>query len=325
VKYATANGTALSGSDYTAIALTTLTFAPGETVKTFNIPILAATSPVNDETFRVTLSSPSSNATINNATATITIKEPLLSSVTRTLTETDNANLLLTGSSAINAIGNSKNNTLIGNVDINQLDGGLGNDTLDGGAGNDTLTGNQGNDLLLGNIGTDTVKESSNNNLILTNTELLHFGVGNEPINVIETDTLDSIEKAEITWGNNYNIFDGSGFTGTVQLNGCDGNDLLSGGISNDTLNGGESNDTLKGGNGNDSLTGGNGTDTLIESGDINFILTNTQLTGNGTDTLVTIEQAKLTGGISNNTLNATTFAGNVTLDGGEGNDTVIG
>jgi Ca2+-binding RTX toxin-like protein len=77
---------------------------------------------------------------------------------------------------------------------------------------------------------------------------------------------------------------------------------------------------------GDDSLNGGSGIDRLIESGDVNFTLTNTNLTGNGSDTLNSIESANLTGGTSNNILNASAFGlGSVTLNGNAGNDTLTG
>ena len=39
VKYATANVTATAPADYTAVPLTTLTFAPGQTSKTVNVAV----------------------------------------------------------------------------------------------------------------------------------------------------------------------------------------------------------------------------------------------------------------------------------------------
>jgi len=62
VKYATANGTAAAGSDYTAAA-GTLTFNPGETSKTFPVPILNDTLDEYDETVNLSLSDPG-NATL---------------------------------------------------------------------------------------------------------------------------------------------------------------------------------------------------------------------------------------------------------------------
>ena len=71
VNYATSNGTATAGADYTATT-GTLTFIPGDTSETFNIPILADTVDEVNEVFSVTLSSPS-NAVINDVLGQFTI------------------------------------------------------------------------------------------------------------------------------------------------------------------------------------------------------------------------------------------------------------
>src|SRR5262249_512272 len=55
---ATADGTAVAGSDYTA-AGGTLTFAPGETTKTVTVAVRGDTSDEPNETFFVYLSNPS--------------------------------------------------------------------------------------------------------------------------------------------------------------------------------------------------------------------------------------------------------------------------
>src|SRR5262249_47803553 len=72
VQYATADGTATAGSDYTP-ASGTLTFNPGETSKTIVVPILGDTGVESDETFRVVLSNPV-NAVFGVAQATVTIQ-----------------------------------------------------------------------------------------------------------------------------------------------------------------------------------------------------------------------------------------------------------
>jgi hypothetical protein len=59
--------------DYTASS-GTLTFAAGETSKTFTVPILADIAPENNETATLTLSS-ASNATISDATGTLTVTD----------------------------------------------------------------------------------------------------------------------------------------------------------------------------------------------------------------------------------------------------------
>ena len=71
VHYATANGTAVSGTDYTATS-GTLTFGPGQTVQTVTVPILDRAGAAPSRNFTVTLSSPL-NATLVQKTATVTI------------------------------------------------------------------------------------------------------------------------------------------------------------------------------------------------------------------------------------------------------------
>ena len=73
VSYATANGSALAGSDYTATS-GQLTFTPGATSRTINVPVLGDTLDEANETFTVLLSAPT-NATLGTAsqgTGTIT-------------------------------------------------------------------------------------------------------------------------------------------------------------------------------------------------------------------------------------------------------------
>ena len=57
MNYATANGTATAGSDYTATS-GTLTFNPGVTSQTISVPIINDTAVEGNETFTVTLSDP---------------------------------------------------------------------------------------------------------------------------------------------------------------------------------------------------------------------------------------------------------------------------
>ncbi|HWT00008.1 MAG TPA: SBBP repeat-containing protein [Pyrinomonadaceae bacterium] len=92
VKYATANGTATAPADYTAKALTTLTFAPGETTKTVPVTIAGDTRDEPAETFKLNLSAPAS-ATIATATGTCTINDndppPSIAIGNKTVTEPD--------------------------------------------------------------------------------------------------------------------------------------------------------------------------------------------------------------------------------------------
>jgi len=71
VHYATANGTAVSGTDYTATS-GTLTFGPGQTVQNITVPISDRAGAAPTRKFTVVLSTPV-NATLVQKTATVTI------------------------------------------------------------------------------------------------------------------------------------------------------------------------------------------------------------------------------------------------------------
>jgi hypothetical protein len=71
VSYATADGTATAGSDYTATS-GKLSFAPGETSKTVDVPVIGDTAVEPNETFTLTLSN-AVNAQLVRATATATL------------------------------------------------------------------------------------------------------------------------------------------------------------------------------------------------------------------------------------------------------------
>ncbi len=129
--------------------------------------------------------------------------------------------------------------------------------------------------------------------------------------------TLVSIEQADLTGGAGGNLMDASGFSGVVILAGLEGDDTLIGGDGADTLSGGIGNDLLTGGEGDDTLDAGSGTDTLIESRDVHMRLSNVVLEFSTTaifdgiyetDQLAGFERAELTGGASNNTIDASSF-----------------
>lgn len=74
VDFATADGTAVAGSDYDATS-GTLSFADGETSKTFTVTLLGDVAVEGDETFAVTLSNATGGATISDASGTGTISD----------------------------------------------------------------------------------------------------------------------------------------------------------------------------------------------------------------------------------------------------------
>ena len=75
VDHATSDGTATAGEDYTA-ASGTLSFGPGETSKTFAVPITADSVTEGDETVNLTLSNPTGGVPLGTpSTAVLTIVE----------------------------------------------------------------------------------------------------------------------------------------------------------------------------------------------------------------------------------------------------------
>lgn len=71
VNYATSNGSAHAGTDFTAVS-GTLTFASGQTTATFSVPITDDGSPESAESFTVSISDPV-GGTISNSSALVTI------------------------------------------------------------------------------------------------------------------------------------------------------------------------------------------------------------------------------------------------------------
>ncbi len=233
------------------------------------------------------------------------------SSITYTLG--DNVeNLTLTGTTAINGIGNALNNLITGNAANNVLTGGDGNDTLNGAAGNDRLVGGNGNDVYYVDATGDVVVEATSQG---TDT-------------VIASVTYTLAANVENLTLNGTAALNGTGNTLNNVLTGNSGNNTLSGLAGDDTLNGGAGVDTLIGGIGNDVYVIDTTTDTITENAN------------EGTDTVqssvtyalgANLENLTLTGTATlNGTGNALTnvLTGNTTanlLDGGAGNDTLYG
>ena len=75
VQYATADGTATAGSDYNAVALTTLTFSPGQTTKSVSVTTIDDSLVESSETVKVNLSNASTGASIADALGVGTIND----------------------------------------------------------------------------------------------------------------------------------------------------------------------------------------------------------------------------------------------------------
>src|SRR6266567_5039917 len=192
-------------------------------------------------------------------------------------------------------------------VTLDETNGALPGAQLFGGAGNDTLTGGSGNDLLFGGAGDDILLGKGGN-------DLLFGGAGN--------DTL-------------------TGGTGDDQMFGEAGNDRM-------IWNPGEGTDLMEGGDGNDAaeVNGGNGAETFTITANgtrVRFDRTtpapffldigtteNLVVNANGGDDVITagnglanLIQLTLDGGDGNDTI--TGGDGNDTLIGGNGNDVITG
>ena len=190
-----------------------------------------------------------------------------------------------------NVIATEFDDLLVGDDADNNLSSGAGNDRISGGLGINNLDGGQG---------IDTIDETLDADMRLTETFITIDGSDSQVIN---------FEHAVLTGGDSNNILDASEFTfGSVILDGLGGDDVLTGTSHDDLLSGGE---------GADSLIGGEGLDTVIEERDADFHLSSSELTiGNDqADDLSSIEAADLTGGESDNIIDASLFhSGNVTI-----------
>ena len=199
------------------------------------------------------------------------------------------------------------------------LTGGAGDNTIDAAAftGNATLSGGDGGDTLTGSAGVTTLQESLDQDLTLTNSQL----VGND------TDSLVNIDRAKLVGGAADNQFDASDFTGPVTLRGSAGNDTMIGGAEDDLIFGGTGDDRIEAGAGNDDVQAGSGHDT-IDGGDgddsIRAAAGNDSVVGaSGNDTLNGANgRDTVEGGTGDDAISG--LNGSDLLSGGTGNDTLV-
>ena len=162
--------------------------------------------------------------------------------------------------------------------------------TASSGLDYNVFIGGDGNDTLTGGIGVDRIREHGDVDFLLSADQLTGRG----------TDRFTGMELAWLIGGAGANRLDVTGFTGShTVLDGQAGNDTLSGGVARDWVR---------------------------AVGNVDFTLSDQQLTGLGTDTLVRMDSAWLTGGAAANRIDASAFTGDlVVLEGRAGADTLRG
>lgn len=239
--------------------------------------------------------------------------------------------LTLTGTAAINAVGNLLDNQIVGNAANNVLSGDAGNDLIFAGAGNDQINGGSGADYMDGGAGDDSYVidnvadraiETAGGGIDSVTARVSMFLAAN-----VEKLSLDAGAGAIDGGGNALNNkLIGNGYDNTLM--GQDGDDQLFGMAGNDLLDGGTGLDYMEGGFGEDNYLVNDSGDTLIEAA------------GQGIDTVRStmhymlgdnVEQLSLegiasinaTGNALDNVLRGN-FANNV-LAGGAGADTMLG
>ena len=193
-----------------------------------------------------------------------------------------------------NAVGTGFNDTLSGSAIAELLNGSCGNDvlsgaegadTLGGGIGNDTLTGGAGNDRIVGEDGDDMIIQSADS---FTDNDSLTGSAG--------FDTLDYSNIAgagmriEVDFGTGtVRKYQDERLVGTDKILdiekviGSQGHDKFIGNASDNYFEGAAGNDTFIGGAGRDTLFGGDGDDRFLAS---NWAGNATIDGGNGTNTL---------------------------------------
>lgn len=218
--------------------------------------------------------------------------------------------------------GGNDSDTIDAGDGADNVSGEAGDDQITGGAGNDTLGGGTGDDVITGDAGDDEIRGGDNN-------DNLSGGTGNDDIDGEGgQDTVSGDEGQDtVDGGDDADTVDGGADVDTVR--GGAGNDVVTGGAGNDQLEGGADNDTLDGGEGTDNIDGGDGVDRLSGSvtGSQNATLSNTEFDVAGQiDTFTSIEEVIIIGGTGSNVLDAQAYTtGAVTVDAGEGNDTIFG
>lgn len=267
---------------------------------------------------------------------------------TNTLVESRDTNFTLTnatltdGGGAVDALSNIQRVELTGGTSGNAFDASAftaGSVTLDGGAGNDVLIGGSGNDVLIGGAGNDTLRGNAGNDVYQFDVDLVlgddivdeaAVGGGLDNLDFRETGSVGitvDLSRTDLQTVHSTNLR--LRFTSDASL------ENVLGGDQADTITGNALDNGFIGGLGADVIDGRGGNNFLVESRDADFLLASTSATtatlaitdstGTETDTLANLQTVALSGGDSNNILDATAFSGVTILSGLGGNDELYG
>jgi Ca2+-binding RTX toxin-like protein len=228
------------------------------------------------------------------------------------------------GSGSDVILGGSGTDTIQGGLLSSTITGGSGNDTIVGGNGDDVIYGGTGSDSIVGGFGAESIVGGSGNDTLISGnlSSTIYGGSGDDLI-------VGGYGNDIITGGSgNSMIYAG---TGNDSIVGGSGDNLIYGGTGDSTISAGTGNATISGGGGNDKLIGGGFDSWLMFYGSTNMTLTNTTFTTSGgtvpasASTISGFQHAILAAGTGDFTLDASGFSGGVILQGGIGNDTLIG
>ena len=335
------DGTDTHGVNYQQVSAT-LVFAIGETIKTLNVAILnthSITFSTDPKTFNLVLrdvtGKPLDQVTVyigGQSYGSLTDDDKIVGG--------NGWNIIIGDSGNIPALTVIDPDPLYNNLGGIVYSGGPGRDTIHAGDGWEFVNGQLGNDTIYGDAGLDTLIGDMGNDVFYAGTgnELIDGGSGN--------DTIISTRDAPFT-----ELAEGPGGTATLVFRqtsaGAPLNTIRMGSIEIARLYGGSNNNTfnLYGWSGSAWVVGGGGTDKLLVQSDFDMILRDASveeglayqtmfgfykdaslsLSNGATYVLSGLANISLTGGPSDNRIDASGYSQSVTFIGSAGNDTLIG
>ncbi|WP_428079860.1 Calx-beta domain-containing protein [Candidatus Pelagibacter sp.] len=273
IDYATSDGTATAGEDYSATS-GTLTISAGQTSGTITVPILADTLDEDNETLTVTLSNPS-NATVSDSTATLTITDnDDAPSLSINDISTDNENASNAQFTVSLSAASSKNVT----VDYATSDGtATAGEDYSATSGTLTISAGQTSGTFNVAIVSDTTDESNETVIVnLSNAVNATINDSRGVLTITDDEGTSGSNGSDGTNGANLNGTDNlttsSNISGGDGNNGTNGTNAIASGTAGNGANGGNggtgvagtdftltvsSGDTISGGDGGDGGAGG--------------------------------------------------------------------